>query len=142
MRDIYDPKTRISRQQIEAGLKFFVKMTELWELSVKEQVRILAIKSSSDIELWMKRLSQGKHPKIPFQVLNRICLLISIRKSIEILLPKARWDAYMRSNNIALNGVTPIEFIARENIECLCEFRNYLDRFSFTAIEENSCSDN
>lgn len=123
----FGARVPISQKHLEAGLRFFIRIAELWGLSKRDQAEILAVRSYSDIASWIEQSQQNQHLKIPFQTIERISLLIGIRRRIELQYPKSRWNIYMRTKNVALKGETPISFMVKGNVECLYLFRNYLD---------------
>lgn len=114
------------RRQAEAGLRAFLRISELWRLSVDEQIRLLGSPSRSTYFKWKK---QGA-TSLPRDVLERISYVLGIYKALQVLLPNERAaDAWIRKPNSAppFGGRSALDRMLSGNLADLYVVRQYLD---------------
>jgi len=79
-----------------AGLRAFVRIAQLWNLSIPEQLALLGIASRSTYFKWRKE----PHPRLPRDTLERLSYLLGIYKALQLLLPDTRAaDEWLRRPN-------------------------------------------
>jgi len=109
-----------------AGLRAFVKIAQLWSLSIPEQLALLGIASRSTYFKWRK----DPHPKLPRDTLERLSYLLGIYKALQLLLPDTRAaDEWIRRPNNAplFGGRSALERMLSGNVSDLYTVREYLD---------------
>lgn len=120
------PQSPSPRRQAEAGLRAFFRISELWRLSVDEQMRLLGSPSRSTYFKWKKHGSAS----LPRDVLERISYVLGIYKALQVLLPDARaGDAWIRQPNTAppFGGRSALDRMLSGNLADLYVVRQYLD---------------
>ena len=95
-------------------------------MKIDEQMLLLGLSSRSTLYAWKERLIRNGDIKLSSDVLERLSLIASIRKGVEILYPKERWDAYMKQSNKFFGGQSPLELMLFGNISNLVQVREYL----------------
>jgi hypothetical protein len=109
-----------------AGLRAFMRIAELWHLSVAEQLSLLGITSRSTYFKWRKEAQ----PKLPRDTLERLSYLMGIYKALQLLLPDTRAaDEWIRRPNDApqFGGKSALERMLSGNVVDLYVVRQYLD---------------
>lgn len=112
-----------------AGLQFFFNVTgpEHWKLSQDEQCQLLGISSRSTLHGWKKKVESGAPVQLSHDTLERLSLLMGIRKGVEILEERRDWDDYMRRPNRAFGGRSALQRMLAGNVSDLLDVRRYLD---------------
>jgi hypothetical protein len=108
------------------ALRTFFKLAKAWELSEKEQMKLLGLNSRSTLHAW----KAGRVSKLSRDTLERISYLLGIFKAINILLPDTkRADEWMRLPNKAplFGGRSALDRMTTGNIGDLYVVRQYLD---------------
>ena len=109
-----------------AGLRAFVRIAQLWSLSIPEQLALLGIASRSTYFKWRK----DPHPRLPRDTLERLSYLLGIYKALQLLLPDTRAaDEWLRRPNEAplFGGRSALERMLSGNVSDLYTVREYLD---------------
>ncbi|TLY77655.1 MAG: DUF2384 domain-containing protein [Gammaproteobacteria bacterium] len=109
-----------------AGLRAFVRIAQLWSLSIPEQLALLGIASRSTYFKWRK----APRPKLPRDTLERLSYLLGIYKALQLLLPDTRAaDEWIRRPNNAplFGGRSALERMLSGNVSDLYTVREYLD---------------
>ncbi len=109
-----------------AGLRAFVRIAELWHLSVAEQLTLLGIASRSTYFKWRK----DPHARVPRDTLERLSYLLGIYKALQLLLPAAvAADEWVRRPNEEplFGGRSALDRMLSGNVADLYLVRQYLD---------------
>lgn len=122
---------------IEAGFDFtaehptakliaaYAALTERWELSFDEKLRLLGLKDGTDLD----QLLALPLREVPITVIERIATLFDISQSLRTLLPRpSAADAWVkRPNNAPLfGGQTALEFMMVHDLEGIRQVSSYL----------------
>jgi len=108
------------------ALRTFFNLAKTWELSEKEQMKLLGLNSRSTLHAW----KGGRVSKVSRDTLERISYLLGIFKAINILLPDPkRADEWIRLPNKAplFGGRSALDRLTTGNIGDLYVVRQYLD---------------
>jgi|SRR6185312_8619470 len=108
------------------ALRTFFNLAKAWELSEREQMKLLGLNSRSTFHTWKR----GRVSKVSRDTLERISYLLGIFKAINILLPDTkRADEWMRLPNKAplFGGRSALDRMITGNIGDLYVVRQYLD---------------
>jgi hypothetical protein len=109
-----------------AGLRAFNRISELWHLSISEQLALLGITSRSTYFKWRKE----PQPKLPRDTLERLSYLLGIYKALQLLLPDTQAaDEWIRRPNDAplFGGKSALDRMLSGNVADLFIVRQYLD---------------
>ena len=109
-----------------AGLKGFFRITEEWQLSTDEQIKLLNVPAST-FHGWRSNPSAAR---LHHDTLERISYILGIYKNLHILLgDKKLADAWIRNPNKAtpFGGRPAIERMISGNVGDLFVVRRYLD---------------
>lgn len=109
------------------GLKLFFYLAQAWGLKQTQQLTLLGLSSRTTLKNYRDKVAAGENVKLPLDLLERLSLLAGIRKAIEILYPKPRWDDYINSPNAAFSGYSPLEWMLQGRVAHLIDVRRYLD---------------
>jgi len=109
-----------------AGLRAFVRIADLWHLSIAEQLTLLGLSSRSTYFKWRKE------PQVRLQrdTLERISYILGIYKALQLLLPDTRAaDEWIRRPNEAavFGGRSALDRMLSGNVADLFIVRQYLD---------------
>ena len=116
-------KSKLSR----AGLKAFFKLASLWKLSTEQQTILLGLEPSLNVNHLQNRVEAGEVVLLTENQLERLSLIIGIRKGVELLYPKERVDSVMHEPNKAFDGRTLIEIMLDGSVQSLYRVRQYLE---------------
>jgi uncharacterized protein (DUF2384 family) len=109
-----------------AGIRAFTRISELWKLTVAEQLRLLGLSSRSTFF----KLRKDTAPRLSHDTLERLSYLLGIYKALQILLPDpAAADAWIRRPNDAppFAGQSALERMLSGNVADLYLVRQYVD---------------
>ncbi len=109
-----------------AGLRAFVRIAELWGLSVAEQLTLLGIQSRSTYFKWRKE----PLARLPRDTLERLSYLLGIYKALQLLLPSTQAaDEWIRRPNAEplFGGRSALDRMLSGNVADLYLVRQYLD---------------
>lgn len=109
-----------------AGLRTFLRIAQLWRLSVEEQLTLLGSPARSTYYRWKKEGAAG----LPKDVLERLSYIIGIYKALQVLVPDERAaDAWVRRPNDArpFGGRSALDRMLSGQVADLYEVRRYLD---------------
>lgn len=118
-----------ARDPAELGppaLRAFFRLAEVGALTEREQVKLLGLSSSSDLQRWRS----GQDCEVDYDTLERISCLLGIFQAISTLLPEPdRVDAWMRAPNQAptFDGRSALEKMTSGSLGDLHAVRRYLD---------------
>ena len=108
------------------ALRTFFNLAKTWNLTEREQMRLLGLASRSTLHAW----KSGRVTKVSRDTMERISYLLGIFKAINILLPDAqRADEWVRLPNAAplFGGRSALDRMTTGNIGDLYVVRQYLD---------------
>jgi Protein of unknown function (DUF2384) len=108
------------------GLRAFANISDAWDLSIAEQLKLLGIASRSTFFKWRRETS----PRLPRDTLERLSYLLGIYKSLQILLPDPRAaDEWVRKPNEAglFGGHSALDRMLSGQVADLYVVREYLD---------------
>jgi hypothetical protein len=108
------------------GLRAFVRIADLWHLSVAEQLTLLGLSSRSTYFKWRKE----SQVRLPRDTLERISYILGIYKALQLLLPDTRAaDEWIRRPNEAtlFGGRSALDRMLSGNVSDLYIVRQYLD---------------
>ncbi len=114
------------RQLSAAGLRAFLRLSELWRLSVAEQMRLLGLRSRSTWFKWRR----DPEVDLPPDTLERLSYLLGIYKALQLLFPDPqRADEWLRRPNDAapFGGRSALERMLSGQVADLYVVRQYLD---------------
>jgi hypothetical protein len=117
---------RNPRQLSAAGLRAFVRLSELWRLSVAEQMRLLGLRSRSTWFKWRR----DPEVDLPPDTLERLSYLLGIYKALQLLFTDPqRADEWLRRPNDAapFGGRSALERMLSGQVADLYVVRQYLD---------------
>ena len=100
---------------------------EKWGLSGKQQMVLLGQTNEKTIYNWKNNPEKAKLSK---DLLERASYILSIYKSLQILLPdESQADAWLSNpnDNSNFNSATPLERMLAGHVVDLAEVRNFLD---------------
>jgi hypothetical protein len=109
-----------------AGLRAFVRIAELWHLSIAEQLTLLGLSSRSTFFKWRKE----RQVRLPRDTLERISYILGIYKALQLLLPDTRAaDEWVRRPNesAVFGGRSALDRMLSGNVADLYIVRQYLD---------------
>jgi hypothetical protein len=109
-----------------AGVRAFVRIAELWRLSVAEQLTLLGIPSRSTYFKWRKE----PQARLPRDTLERLSYLLGIYKALQLLLPPTQAaDEWIRRPNAEplFGGRSALDRMLSGNVADLYLVRQYLD---------------
>jgi hypothetical protein len=109
-----------------AAFRAFLRIAELWQLNVEQQLVLLGQPARSTYYKWKKEGAE----QLPQDTLERLSYVLGIYKALQILFPDpTRADAWMwRPNEGPLFGGRPaIERLLRGQVSDLYVVRQYLD---------------
>jgi hypothetical protein len=109
-----------------AGLRAFVRIADLWHLSIAEQLTLLGLSSRSTYFKWRKE----PQVRLPRDTLERISYILGVYKALQLLLPDTRAaDEWIRRPNEAavFGGRSALDRMLSGNVADLYIVRQYLD---------------
>ena len=109
-----------------AGLRAFANIAEAWGLNVDEQLALLGRPPRSTFFAWRK---QPEKAVLPRDTLERLSNILGVYKNLQILLPEAQADAWVRQPNTAplFGGGSALQRMLAGNVSDLHLVRRYLD---------------
>ena len=108
------------------ALRTFLRIAELWELTVDEQMTLLGVTARSTFFKWKK----DPNATLPKDTLERISYILGIYKALQILLPdKKAADEWVRRPNAAslFGGQSALDRMLSGQVADLFVVRQYLD---------------
>lgn len=108
------------------ALRTFFRISELWRLSVAEQMTLLGLSARSTYFKWKK----GSEVALPKDTLERISYITGIYKALQILVPDERAaDEWVKRPNAAppFNGSSALDRMMSGQVADLFLVRQYLD---------------
>ena len=61
------------------------------------------------------------------ETIEALGVLASIRKRVELMYPKERWDEYMKSSNRYFDNLTPLDVMEQQGLKGMRRVKEYLD---------------
>lgn len=112
-----------------AGLRTFVNIAALWQLSDEDQMRILRIQERVDFDCWKAGVQAYEPIAIPMDVIVRIGCVLSIYASLRTLFPSdssiSEWPHRPISGTV-FSGKTPLSLMTRGELADLDKVVEYL----------------
>jgi hypothetical protein len=108
------------------ALRTFLRIAELWHLSVEEQMVLLGTTARSTFFKW----KSDPEPLLPKDTLERISYVLGIYKALQILLPDEKAaDEWVKKPNSAssFGGRSALDRMLSGNVADLFMVRQYLD---------------
>jgi hypothetical protein len=108
-----------------AARRTFLNIAEVWSLTEKEQVDLLAL----DDLAALGRFREPSDAPLPGEVLYRISYVLGIYRALHILLPDDAADATVRrsNNNALFGGRSAIDLMTTRDLADLAKVRAYYD---------------
>lgn len=108
--------------------KMVIALFSHWQLSTEEQLAMLGLSTKNRGVLARYRKGDPLAPNR--DLLERVGILLGIHKSLRILFPQNREQAYswMKQHNRAFEGSTPVDAIKEWGFPGLLMVRSYLDK--------------
>ena len=120
------PAALDTREAAQALLRTYFGIAEAWQLSSKEAMTLLGLRSRSTYHLW----KAGKAGALSPDTLERISYVLGIYKALQMLLPSdVAADEWVRKPNAAplFGGRSALDRMLSGNVADLYEVRRYLD---------------
>ena len=114
------------RQLTQPALHGFFGVAEAWDLTIEEQLRLLAIDSRPTLARWRR----GQIKTLNLQTLERISYVLGIYHGINTLLPiPGRARGWMRHPNRAplFGGQSALDRMLSGRVDDLSAVRRYVD---------------
>ncbi|MGB1026787.1 MAG: MbcA/ParS/Xre antitoxin family protein [Rhodospirillaceae bacterium] len=108
------------------GLRAFLRIADLWGLSVDQQMTLLGVSAKSTFYKWKK----DPNPVLAKDTLERISYILGIYKALQILLPNEQAaDAWVKRPNQAplFGGRSALDRMLSGQVGDLFVVRHYLD---------------
>ena len=108
------------------ALRTFLRIADLWELTVDEQMTLLGVTARSTFFKWKK----DPNATLPKDTLERISYILGIYKALQILLPDEKAaDEWVRRPNAAslFGGQSALDRMLSGQVGDLFVVRQYLD---------------
>jgi hypothetical protein len=115
-----------TREGAQALLRTFFAIADAWQLSPREAMTLLGLRSRSTYHVW----KDGRAGALTRDTLERISYVLGIYKALQLLLPSGESaDAWIRKPNTApvFGGRSALERLLSGNVADLYEVRRYLD---------------
>lgn len=115
-----------TRESAQALLRTFFSIADAWQLSARESMTLLGLRSRSTFHVW----KDGRAGALSRDTLERISYVLGIYKALQMLLPSSEAaDAWIRKPNAAplFGGRSALERLLSGNVSDLYEVRRYLD---------------
>jgi len=116
-------KSRLAK----AGLRMFFNLANLWDLTQEDQLLLLGLSSRTTLNNWRKKALNDEDIRLSVDSLERLSLIVGIRKGVELLYPHDRLNSYMKSPNREFGGRSMIDVMLEGSIRSLYQVRTYLD---------------
>ena len=109
--------------KIPAIMEAFSNLAEDWGLSTDEQIKLLGSPGRSTFFKWKK---EGGN--LPNDTIERISHLLSIYKSLQILIPnEVNADSWIKRPNSYFGSQSALEFMMGGQVVDIYKVREYLD---------------
>lgn len=111
----------------ESALKTYFKITDAWQLSNEQSMKILGLDSKSTFFKWKADFGSAR---LNPDKLERLSYIFGIYKALQLLLPKAESaDAWIKRPNTAMpfNGQSALDRMLSGHVVDLYIVRQYLD---------------
>ena len=127
MEKIQIPLSDAERKELSGpGFQAFLKITELWELKTKQQIKLLGLSSRSTFFKWKRDIN----PDLPLDTLERISYILGIYHAIEFLIPDSNSGiSWIKRSNPApiFGGKSVLDKMLAGTVADLYLVRQYLD---------------
>ena len=107
------------------ALRAFLRIADLWDLSVDQQMILLGVTARSTFFKWKK-----SGPALPKDTLERISYILGIYRALQVLLPdEEAADAWVKRPNAAypFGGASALDRMLSGQVADLYVVRQYLD---------------
>lgn len=106
------------------AMKTFFNIMDAWAVKNDKQMALLGRPSDSTFFNWKK----GKVSALPVDTLERISYVMGIYKALGVLFPtRKQADAWINKDNLAFEGKSALEYMAKGSMVQLIHLRRYLD---------------
>lgn len=111
-----------------AGLRTFLNIAKLWNLSVEEQMALLGIRDPVIFNDWKVRVEALEAVAIPIEAIERIGCVLSIYRSLMTLFPVERTGSWLRAANTSpvFGGNSALATMTNGDFEDLRKVVRYL----------------
>ena len=121
------PAMAVDRKSLSGpALRTFLRIAELWSLSVEEQMTLLGVAARSTFFKWKK----DPNVVLPKDTLERISYIVGVYKALQILVPdETAADGWVRQPNAAplFGGRSALDRMLSGQVADLFLVRQYLD---------------
>ncbi|MYE14536.1 MAG: DUF2384 domain-containing protein [Gammaproteobacteria bacterium] len=106
------------------ALRAFLRIADLWDLSVDQQMILLGVTARSTFSKWKKSRSA-----LPKDTLERISYILGIYGALQVLLPDPEAAAWVKRPNAAhpFGGTSALDRMLCGQVADLYVVRQYLD---------------
>ena len=127
MEKIQIPLNEAERKELSGpGFQAFLKIVDSWDLSSKQQIKLLGLSSRSTFFKWKRDIN----PDLPLDTLERISYILGIYKALQMLLPDTNavnnWIKHPNSAPI-FGGKSVLDKMLSGLVADLFLVRQYLD---------------
>jgi hypothetical protein len=112
------------------GLRTFLAIADLWNLSEEQRRLILGYPSRSTYYSWLKAVREHRGVTLDFDVLTRISAVLGIHRALGVLFDReAEGVAWLRGPHSAMvfGGKPPLDLLASGSQDALLTVRRFLD---------------
>ncbi|KTE17794.1 antitoxin Xre/MbcA/ParS toxin-binding domain-containing protein [Sphingopyxis sp. H115] len=113
-----------------AGLRTFLNIAEMWDLSRGEQMALLGIRDTAIFADWKVRVRAHEAVAIPVDVIVRVGCVLSIYASLRALFPEGQAAGWLRTPNAdrIFGGRTALAVMTNGELDDLDTVVGYLRR--------------
>jgi hypothetical protein len=127
-RTAFEPANR--RRLSGPGLRTFLAIADLWNLSEDERRAVLGFPARSTFHTWAKAVREHRDITLDVDVLTRISAVLGIHQALQILnTNEADGIAWLRRphRGLVFGGRPPLELITSGSQDALITVRRFLD---------------
>jgi hypothetical protein len=113
-----------STEAAEAGVRAFLQLAALWNLTREEMVILLGMRSTSTLDNWRKKPPET----LSRDTMERISYLLHIHRSLRQIFPADRAPGWLRRPNSAppFLGRSGMDFMLEGRVQNLLDVHRYL----------------
>jgi hypothetical protein len=118
------------RQASGPGLRTFLSIAELWELSEDERLCVLGRPARSTYHLWVSKARHRAELTLPLDTLLRISAVLGVYKGLRIIFTRdADGLSWLKSANagVVFGGQSPLALVTAGTQDGIMLVRRYLD---------------
>jgi len=115
-------------QQSIVAICFFVGITgdKHWVLNLNEKATLAGV-HKEEILRWEKLAESSDRIQLNSNTLERISILMGVRRAIELLYPENEWDIFMRKPNNRFDDESVLSVLLTGRLEKMHGVRRLLD---------------